>query len=276
MLMLSNRGGFTLFEVMITMAVSGSMLVTAVILFGGQQRKVQFAQSTRDFKQTLQDVMNDTSTGYYPNSTYSCSSSVTGPVINILGNVEQGSNQECVFLGKAIHLKNNQMDVYPIVGNRGDASLSTATFQSSLPTVIPQLIVSKIYQAQVKLYEIWWGNNIASHIGDGRLIVFGSTPNGTGTSASGDYFNSGVQKIKTFSSGTVPATAVSGTDGAPVINSVMRNVSFSWPVNNEVTLCLEDAPFGEGGRQVAGLVISGGSNSITVRAQTDTDAVVCR
>ena len=273
--MLSNRGGFTLFEVMITMAVSGAMLVTAVILFGGQQRKVQFAQSTRDLKTTIQDIMNDTSTGYFPNSSFSCTSSATGPVIDINAGVEQGSNQSCIFLGKAIHFKNDQMDVYPIAGNRGDASSPTATFQSSFPTVIPELVTTKVYQAQLELYEIWWGDIVTSHLDAGNLIVFGSTPNGTGTAGAGDFFNSGVQKINAYSSGTIPATVVSGTDGVATINTAMQNAAFSWPPNNEVTLCVEDAPSGEGGRQVAGIVISGGANGITVRSQLDTDTVVC-
>ena len=273
--MLSNRGGFTLFEVMITMAVSGAMLVTAVVLFGGQQRKVQFAQSTRDLKATIQDVMNDTATGYFPNSSFSCTSSATGPVIDINGGVEQGSNQSCIFMGKALHLKRDQMDVYPVAGNRGDASATTATFQSSFPTVIPELATTKLYQSQVELYEIWWGDVVTSHMSTGNLIVFGSTPNGTGTASAGDFFNSGVQKINAYSSGTIPATAVSETDSVATINSVMQNAAFSWPTSKEVTLCLEDGPSGEGGRQVAGIVISGGSNGITVRSLLDTDTVVC-
>jgi prepilin-type N-terminal cleavage/methylation domain-containing protein len=197
--MLKNRGGFTLFEVMITMAVSAAMLVMTVILFNGQQRKTQFAQSVRDLEQTLQDVQNDTATGYFPNSTYVCTATPTGPEISA-GSGVQGTNQDCIFLGKAIHFKKNSMEIYPIVGNRRDASLASATFQSSLPATVFDLKSTKNYRYDLELYEIWWNNNVSSHFSDGRLVVFASTPNGTGTAASGDFFNSGTQKINAYTS----------------------------------------------------------------------------
>lgn len=273
MLMLKNRGGFTLFEVMITMAVSAAMLVMTVILFNGQQRKTQFAQSVRDLQETLQDIQNDTATGYFPNSTYVCSATPTGPQISA-GSGVQGTNQDCIFLGKAIHFKKNSMEIYPIVGNRKDASLATATFQTSLPATIPQLKETKRYQYDLELYEIWWNNNVTSHISDGRLIVFASTPNGTGTAASGDFFNSGTQKINSYTSS--PTNAIDETSSPTDIDAVMRNGAFGWsPSTSTVTLCFQDGGLSDPNRQRAGIIISGGIQGISVSRQSDTDAVVC-
>jgi prepilin-type N-terminal cleavage/methylation domain-containing protein len=271
--MFINRGGFTLLEVMITMAVSSMMLISAIVLFNGQQRKTQFAQSARDLQLTIQGVANDTSTGYFPNSSYTCTPSPTGPHLSALTATQQGANQGCVFLGKAIHFKDTTMDIYPVIGNRTDASGSTATFQTSLPVVVSELVDTKTYQSSVDVYQIWWGDNVTSHSADGHLIVFGSTPNGTGTAAAGDFFNSGVQKINAYSSS--PTNPVAVSDNASTINNVMQNIALSWPTTNEVTVCIEDAPITDGNRQYAGIVISGGSAGISVRQQVETDAVKC-
>lgn len=272
--MVKNRGGFTLFEVMITMAVSASMLVVAIVMFGGQQRKVQFAQGVQDIRQTVQDVITSTSTGYFPSSTYTCSASLTGPVLGAGG--EQGANKECIFMGKAMHFKDNQVDVYPIAGNRVDASVAGAVFQTALPKAIPELVTSKVFRSNIRLYEVWWADNVTSHSSDGRLFVFASTPNGTGLAANGDSFNSGTQKIQAYSSGTSPATAVAAGDNDTALTTVMRLPAFSWPsASNEVTLCFEDDTIGNSGRQKAGVVITGAGGGVSARARLESDTVVC-
>lgn len=267
--MLKNRGGFTLFEVMITMAVSGALLVSAIIMFGGQQTKVQFSQGVKNLEETLQDIMNDTSTGYFPRSTYSCSPGPDGPVISTSVVSEQGANQGCVFLGKALHLKSTGMDVYPLIGNRLDTSSPTATFKTSLPLPVVELMDSKTYLWGIELYEIWWNDTSTSHFADGRLIVFGTTPNGTGSAGAGGYFNSGVQKVNTYTS-SGPTAAVGDASSVNAIKSALRT-DLSWPSGGTVTLCFRDSS----SRQHAGVIVGGGSAGLSVRGQVEADVARC-
>ncbi|MCA9347459.1 type II secretion system protein [Candidatus Saccharibacteria bacterium] len=271
--MLRRQGGFTLMEVMITLAVSGAMLMITVALFSGQQRESQFNQSMRDIESKLQDVINDTATGYFPESTLSCSANANIPIISSSGpGSEQGTNSACVFLGKAIHFKDNAMDIYSIIGS---SSLSNTTFQSANPTLVSEIKETKEYIWGINLYQIWWGDNIASHLDDGRLVVVSSSPNGTGYSASGSSLNSGVQQINTYSSGTVAGTGIDQNSPLPTMDSAIKNASLGWPANGTITLCFQDDQLGQSGRQYGGILLSGGNYGIYARLLTDTDPVGC-
>lgn len=100
--------GFTIIETMIVLAVSGGLLVSVMATISGQQQKTQFTTGVRDFETKIQDVVNDVQTGYYPNNgTTKCTNdpaSDTAPVNDDAAMiVPQGTNENCIFLGKGIH-----------------------------------------------------------------------------------------------------------------------------------------------------------------------------
>lgn len=106
--MAERSGGYTILEVMIFLAVSALIFVSAAVAVGGRQRAVQYSQSVRDFENQVQDVANDVGDGYYPSSegvscTVSGANTSARPRVTNSGSAgEQGSNDNCVAVGKAL------------------------------------------------------------------------------------------------------------------------------------------------------------------------------
>lgn len=95
-------GGYTIIESVIFLAVTGMLFTVAFIFIAGKQAKTEFQQSSRDFLTALEDVINDTSAGFYPGGgNFVCSPTTNGPTY-ATGAVEQGANIGCIFAGKVI------------------------------------------------------------------------------------------------------------------------------------------------------------------------------
>ena len=63
----ASKAGFTIVEVIIVLAVSSVLLVSALSLVGGQQKKAEFTQALSDIQSQIDGVMNNVATGYYAN-----------------------------------------------------------------------------------------------------------------------------------------------------------------------------------------------------------------
>lgn len=137
--------GFTIIEVMIVLAVTGIMLVSAILLISGRQNKTEFATSIRSLQQQLQQVINETSSGYYPNNgNFKCVAGGTGasPTLQV-GSNAQGSNGGCIFLGKVLQFGLSGTDgdasslgVLPVVGNQNNNGASILTLADSQPRAV--------------------------------------------------------------------------------------------------------------------------------------------
>lgn len=114
--------GFTVIETLIVLAVSSMMFLGAVLLVAGQQRKVEFRQAVGDIESVVNQTISEVSNGYYPNAgNIVCT--VTGRTINITtppsGN-PQGTNKDCIFLGKAIQFSDSgDADKYVVISMTG-------------------------------------------------------------------------------------------------------------------------------------------------------------
>jgi prepilin-type N-terminal cleavage/methylation domain-containing protein len=132
--------GFTILETMIVLAVSGILAVSAILLVGGRQNKVEFQTAINDLTQQIQQVINETASGYYPNNkSFNCSANPgTAPSI-AAGTNGQGTNSGCLFVGKALRFGNaggatlqaSQYTVYPLMANRYDSSAQEITTYGS-------------------------------------------------------------------------------------------------------------------------------------------------
>lgn len=100
----AQRGhGFTIIEVMIVLAVTGALFVSAALLIAGRQQQTQFDQSIREVQSQIQQVINEIGHGFYPNSgDFSCEAGSSGPPTFTGAAAGQGTNEGCIFLGKAI------------------------------------------------------------------------------------------------------------------------------------------------------------------------------
>lgn len=105
-----KRGrGYTILEVMIFVAISGFMLIAAMIAIGGRQQEVQFQQATRDFENKINDFISDVEIGYFERDAgFSCEATgIVNPEPDIdytsgLDGSVQGQSGDCVLIGKAI------------------------------------------------------------------------------------------------------------------------------------------------------------------------------
>lgn len=102
----TSAEGFTIVESMIVLAVTGAMFIIAMVAFNGQQERTRFSQATRDAESRISDIANDVSTGYFPEAAdWVCrpQSGASPQIVNQPNAGGQGTNEGCIFLGKAIH-----------------------------------------------------------------------------------------------------------------------------------------------------------------------------
>lgn len=126
--------GFTIVETMIVLAVTSMLFVSAALLINGRQAHAQFETAINGMQQQLQQIINQTSSGYYPNNgNFTCQSSAAGPFIQS-GSAGQGSNGACIFIGNVIRFSSSQTSVpsgtrateqftlFPLAGLRLDST----------------------------------------------------------------------------------------------------------------------------------------------------------
>lgn len=121
--MTRRAGGFTIIEVMIVLAVSGMLLITAILALRGQSGRTQFALSMRDIQSKFESIINDVNGGVFPSTEkYNCVSNnppTTRPVLQP-NPQNRGTSTDCTYLGKAIEpvINQDKMFVYTVLGNR--------------------------------------------------------------------------------------------------------------------------------------------------------------
>lgn len=192
--MKSSGRGYTILEVMLFLAITGALFVSAYFLMNGQQAKTQFSQGMRDIESKFRDYINDVSTGYYPQvGEYSCDADASGVSFSQLlpgSGDTTGRNLSCIFLGKAIQIQpdtgNDWINVYSVVGRR---KVDTATGGRDVKDYIeaePTAVVdANINLDKTESYQIPWGVRVRSVQSvpgnDSRLLAIYSSLSRTST-----------------------------------------------------------------------------------------------
>ncbi len=139
---LKNRG-FTIIEAMIVLAVTSAMFIVAMLAFNGQQERTRFTQGTRDFESKLRDVANDITTGYFSDTkAFTCSGTGTEVSFTVSGSNTQGTNESCIFLGKAVQLTGcsggcTTLSFVTVAGKRQSAGKEVTSLTLAQPKVAP-------------------------------------------------------------------------------------------------------------------------------------------
>jgi type II secretory pathway pseudopilin PulG len=130
------NAGFTIVETMIVLAVTGTMLLMAMIFVTGRQNRTEFQTSINQLQQQIQEIVNQTASGHYNNnSNFTCNGVGTLVVLGSGGNA-QGTNASCIFLGNALQFGTGANDlasnlgIIPIVGRQystGAQSIQTVS-----------------------------------------------------------------------------------------------------------------------------------------------------
>ncbi len=266
--------GYTLVEVMVFLALTSFLLVTAIATVSGRQQQVQFSQSARDFESKISDIINDVSTGFYPTGgTAACNVNVTGrPVISVGSNQDLGTNEDCLYVGKAIQFSPSpggasQYWVYNLAGRRKVESGSSIV--SSIDEALPVAVAipsNPSFNDSVEINNLQYGLRVKSVI-----EVVGATTNRFGTVAvmtnfSGSSPSNGISEGQSVRVGGVRDN--SGTNGlnrtksqaVSVINALTEDSSepngYDNTANTGMVVCLIDD-----GNRKASLTIDANGNT---------------
>ena len=154
--------GYTIIEVMIVLAVSGIMFLIAASFINGRQEKTSFSQGTNEMASRLQDVITQVTDGQYSDVPLNCST-LGGSIA--FGGVPngQGTNPDCIFLGKVLHFSvNNVTHDYEVISVAGSRLDSTGNQVQDLgigphgafAQYIPSLTVQQIVPQNLDVAEV--------------------------------------------------------------------------------------------------------------------------
>ncbi len=265
-----TRGGYTIIEVIIVLTVSSALFISALVTYNQQNRRTQFTESVNTFAQNIQDVLNDVETGFYPTTNgFSCSVSGTGaPTINTTVSANQGTNTDCIFVGRAIQFAPNasssaanksKMDIYTVVGRRAVAGSDqpVTSITEAQPHALSELsnliehasLVSGVQINAVKRADT--NGNIS-----GLAIV--STVSG------GSAINTGLNSRASLAVVTGNTT---NTSSATFINRVAAlNATSVTRASKGIRICLQE----QGSNREAVIELATGSSQTIVNVKIDT------
>lgn len=252
--------GFTIVEVMIVLAVTGALFISASVLIAGRTNKTQFQQAINDATAQIRQTLNEVSTGYYANlGNFKCQN-ISNALSITSGTTTQGSNSGCVFLGKVMQfgVKNTdpqQYTTFAVAGLQRDASNNeVTTYTDAKPAVIypstaqpnsPNSATTGKLLYGLNVSKMYYNGNQANSIGSVAFLT-------TLGSYTGTDLQSGANKITVV---PVTGTALNDTP-ASAANTINSNLVSSSAISltNGVQICFDSA-----GTNQSGLVTIAGN-----------------
>ncbi len=251
--------GYTIVETMIFLAVSGGLLAGALVLVGGQQARTEFYQSVREVNAQIQDILNDVATGYYSRPSDLTCSFNGSPVA---GGSAQGTNQECIFIGRAMGFGTNtdkaQVTIFNVAGNRLTGAAPTSPIVTNLTEANPRTILSpetSIMPSGLTVGDMYYRDNAGIETDVGAFGFF-STLSQT---YSGNLAGGQNTQLIVYTVGTNW-----GTQGVGDIRNAINSTTNTSPVNKTgyITICLLS-----GGSDQRAHITIGGQGKLTTRVE---------
>lgn len=183
--------GYTILETMVVFLVTAVMLTTALLMFNGQQDKTRFTSGLREMESSINTVINETISGYYPAAAETNCQFVfsTFPGVFDSGGQGRGTNENCVMLGKSLQFYNTEYRVHTIAGRRleGDGKTQVRTledpdgfrrFTGAQPSLIngfvsplADLSILNSYPPSLQVYDMYQvRNGTSSNIGSVAFV----------------------------------------------------------------------------------------------------------
>lgn len=127
-----TSSGYTLIEALMVVAISSTIFLGAATLFNGRRHTIDFGQAVSDLQSKMRSYATEVSTGVFRgNTTHSCSQHAITlrPTLTEEAGMTINSNQDCIYLGKAIQLINgtSTLYIYDVLGLRNVHSGTTDT-----------------------------------------------------------------------------------------------------------------------------------------------------
>lgn len=250
------------------LAVSAALFFSAVVAFSGRQQEVQFNQAVRDFDSRLLDYMNDVSTGFFSNDgTLRCTVNSVSGVLSISGGSdEQGSSDDCVFIGKVLQFEPqgdgaDHINVINVLGRReGNSGASINSLQEANPKGVADSVRSVPLEWGLKVTAVKSGG--ASNLGSIGFFTPFSTAFGITQS------NATVSNNQQVNFWAINGSRLNESEANAL--SHIENIN-SEPTNDPITICLEKAD----SSKTAAIVIGEGGTSGTTMHFDDEVADDC-
>ena len=136
--------GFTIVEIMIFLAVSGLILMGALLALNGKQNETEFHTAMNNLVSNLQRTVSYVSDGYYETPQgLQCTSTGGAPNISSSGG-QQGQNFGCIMIGEVLEFgvsnsAGQEYDEYPVAGLQyvgGTPPTVTTNISQAEPTAL--------------------------------------------------------------------------------------------------------------------------------------------
>lgn len=260
-----NHSGFTIVETLIVLAVTGGLFLVAALYIGGKQAKTEFQVGVRDVQTRLQQVVNETASGYYPSSPVITCTLVPpwGDNLRITnsGGAEQGERDKCIFMGKVMVINDDTLYVYSLAGARQKDNEDVTNMVDARATVIAKSDINKGISNAPDVYKLPYGFELVR-----------ASQNGASPVPATVYGVAILSSLANFSDSTGSQQfglgAISGSFTVPInqvtIADVINNeVGAGTPYNplKQVDFCIHN------GGDKSALIIVGGDGSLTVRTE---------
>jgi prepilin-type N-terminal cleavage/methylation domain-containing protein len=266
--------GYTIIEVMIVLVISGVMFLIASQFISGKEQTTAFNQGVNVLASEIQNTIQQVTSGQYSDIPLQCTFSGGITTINP-GTNPQGTNPECVFLGKMVRFTGIDSPNYEVISLAGGqidpTTLPASTTQQQLlndtdPNIICSgsscLTTSQLIPQQVDVTGMSVTDTASGHVFKDQYYNIGfiqslGTPNGSGS------FQSGAQPISMVYS---PVT----TPVAQPDTSINGNVAYA----QSASICLSDGPTASA-TQLAEITIGASNNQFGVTVQHLATGTVC-
>lgn len=267
-----SLAGFTIVEVLIVLAVTGGLFASAVTLLNGRQNKTDFYTAINDMQQQMQQVINETASGYYPgDNTFSCTphGASNYPKIDTLGVSEQGTRNGCIFLGKVVQFGSPEFTdpekytVWPIVGNQLDSSGDpVTTIADALPAPVDPIKTVVAIPGGMTVPYMHYNGSVNNTSGIGFLAGDASGAFASASATGG--LASGGQQLSLYA---INSSSVTNTTTSQMNNilSTSSSASSKYVHANIVEIC-----FNSGTTKQSGLITIGAPAAATNRQQSVT------
>lgn len=250
--------GFTIIETLVVLAVTGGLFAAVALSISGRQGKTQFEQGINEIRAQIEQVINDVSIGYYPNSNnFRCQAGAFGPVLSA-GATEQGENSGCIFLGRVIQFGITGTDpeeyrVFTLAGLQRDSSgAEVSTYVQARPKVVAPNATDASIPDSSTTGRLQYGLTVCktpatcNQSNVGAIAIVNSldhfTSNGT---------QSGSQQLKII---PVAGSAV-GVSSANAATTINNNFASSAEASSGIRFC-----FISGSSDQSGLITIGNAN----------------
>lgn len=241
------------------MAVTGFLFVVGAIAINGRQNRAEFQTSINSTTQQIQQIINETASGYFPsNNTFNCAAGVTGPPVITAGTGNgQGTNLGCVFLGKVVQFvagpDPEPILTWPIAGNQNGATVDTA-----YPQPINQIIDNSTLTYGLTTQAMYYNNLPASKTAAFGVLAGDVSGNIFSAAANGIGLQSGSQQMSLYA---IKNTTTAYTQ-ATMLGKLQSTIAGpNAPANVYVPVSSVEICFVSGSTNQSGLVTIGNSTA---------------